>query len=441
MDHRGLARQLAARRTTVFSKPSVGWPKDGAMPAFAHPQLTHRSSDSAAYGLPRAHFWRNFTGLLLLVFLTSCDSCIERNPDVCCTSDTECARLGLPPGSASDYGCRQSYVCRDFYCVPEEGVDAGVDDASNRRCASELLFQRGSLFQTPQVLRIDLESFTEVPVSNGVDGDADPEWSPDGNQVVLNRNLTSIWVMNRDGSNPVQLASETGNGLFSPTWSPDGTKVAYTSQPLPGGMSALLVAASDGTGTTNLTPGQDAQAPLDWSPDGMQILFTSIRTGNYEVFKMFANGTTPTNLTNQGGTDGRNGLRWSPDGSKILYIGSSQVWVANADGTSPKNLTGTTSTNRDPVWSHDGNLIFFVRGPDTSGEIWVMNSNGAGQHLLIGGSIDVDPQPSPDGAKIAWSSRRDGNYEIYLANIDGSNPVRVTNNSLPDERPRWRPCP
>jgi hypothetical protein len=59
-------------------------------------------------------------GLLVLVSCTT-----RRNPDVCCTNDLECARLGLPPGSADEYGCSAGYVCREFYCTPE--ADAGVD--------------------------------------------------------------------------------------------------------------------------------------------------------------------------------------------------------------------------------------------------------------------------------------------------------------------------
>ena len=50
---------------------------------------------------------------------------------MCCTSDPECAELGLPPGSVSDYGCGQGHVCRDFYCVPDEGPDASMLDAAD----------------------------------------------------------------------------------------------------------------------------------------------------------------------------------------------------------------------------------------------------------------------------------------------------------------------
>ena len=75
--------------------------------------------------------------LASLASLASCDGCTERTPNVCCTSDAECARLGLPPGSVPDYSCGAGHVCRDFYCVPEEApdapdVDAAIDAPSGR---------------------------------------------------------------------------------------------------------------------------------------------------------------------------------------------------------------------------------------------------------------------------------------------------------------------
>jgi hypothetical protein len=77
--------------------------------------------------------------LVLLALLSSCAGCSERVPGVCCTGDLECARLGLPPGSANEYGCGAGLVCRDFYCVAEEAPDASELDAtadapSNGRC-------------------------------------------------------------------------------------------------------------------------------------------------------------------------------------------------------------------------------------------------------------------------------------------------------------------
>ena len=65
---------------------------------------------------------------MLLILLVSCTA--KRNPDVCCSNDSECARLGLPPGSANEYGCSQGFVCQDFYCVAGPASEASIPDAA-----------------------------------------------------------------------------------------------------------------------------------------------------------------------------------------------------------------------------------------------------------------------------------------------------------------------
>jgi Tol biopolymer transport system component len=51
------------------------------------------------------------------------------------------------------------------------------------------------------------------------------------------------------------------------------------------------------------------------------------------------------------------------------------------------------------------------------------------------------PAWSPDGSRIAFESYRDGNFEIYVMNADGSGQTRITNNTANDESPDWSPAP
>ena len=52
---------------------------------------------------------------------------------------------------------------------------------------------------------------------------------------------------------------------------------------------------------------------------------------------------------------------------------------------------------------------------------------------------DYDPAWSPDGSRIAFSSNRHGNMEIYVMDADGSNPIRITNHAYVDRSPDWSP--
>jgi hypothetical protein len=55
-----------------------------------------------------------------------------------------------------------------------------------------------------------------------------------------------------------------------------------------------------------------------------------------------------------------------------------------------------------------------------------------------GGKIVVDKMEVP-GARIAFHSKRDGNYEIYVMNTDGSGVVRITDHPADDYNPSWFP--
>ena len=87
-----------------------------------------------------------------------------------------------------------------------------------------------------------------------------------------------------------------------------------------------------------------------------------------------------------------------------------------------------------------GNLIAFVSDRDGNAEIYVMNVDGSNQTNLTNNSAhDGFPAWSPDGTQIVFESNRDGNAEVYLMNVDGSGLTRLTNNSTDDRWPSWSP--
>lgn len=86
------------------------------------------------------------------------------------------------------------------------------------------------------------------------------------------------------------------------------------------------------------------------------------------------------------------------------------------------------------------NKIAFASTRDGNYELYVMNPDGSNQNrLTISEGNDWTPSWSPDGSKIAFGTFRDGNEEIYVINSDGSNPIRLTNNATFDGSPSWSP--
>lgn len=91
--------------------------------------------------------------------------------------------------------------------------------------------------------------------------------------------------------------------------------------------------------------------------------------------------------------------------------------------------------------SPDGRRIAFVSRRDGNDEIYVMNADGSAQsRLTFTPAADYAPAWSPDGSRISFVSNRDGNVELYVMGADGSGPVNVTRHPADDgERHSWSP--
>ncbi len=258
-----------------------------------------------------------------------------------------------------------------------------------------------------------------------------------------------IYVINADGTNHVRLTHHPSTDRW-PCWSPDGTKIAFASTR--DGDSDIYMMNSDGTGVVNLTnhPRSPDSMP-SWSPDGTKIAFESWRDFNQpEIYVMNADGTHPVNLTFHLQRDSM--PSWSPDGTKIAFVSrrtrfdadiplNNEIYVMNADdGADLTRLTFSPFTDWFPSWSPDGTKIAFMSSRDENFEIYVMNADGTNPvNLTNHPSGDGHPSWSPDGTKIAFDSRRGNNGEIYVMNADGTHQVRLTSNRVSDLSPSWSP--
>ena len=136
--------------------------------------------------------------------------------------------------------------------------------------------------------------------------------------------------------------------------------------------------------------------------------------------------------------------QWSPSGKKfaIELFGeecSSQIAIANADGSDIKQLTTSFFHNTDlgrcsygnerPIWSPDESKIIYVSRAD-SGQyrIFCMNSDGSNQ-IRLTNFYSTNPAITPDGKKIVFNAIRnkEQDSEIYIMDIDGKNQTPITN--------------
>jgi Tol biopolymer transport system component len=217
--------------------------------------------------------------------------------------------------------------------------------------------------------------------------------------------------------------------------------------PLPGsifpqGTTTVVCIATDSSGNTGQCTFSVTVTVAPSQPD--RIAFESLRDGNLEIYVMNADGTSPTRLTFNPAVDAN--PAWSPDRTKIAFTslrdGNLEIYVMNADGSNQTKLTSNPAIDDDSAWSPDGSKIAFWSSRNGNAEIYVMNADGSNQtRLTFNSKADIQPDWSPDGSKIVFASNRDGlfNVDIYVMNADGSSVTRLTSNSALDDSPDWSP--
>ena len=116
------------------------------------------------------------------------------------------------------------------------------------------------------------------------------------------------------------------------------------------------------------------------------------------------------------------------------------LFVGCIELTTPQIKIGPGSMSNKGMPIDGEEKIVFASDRDGDYDIWMMNPDGTDQEKIIDtGGNDSCPRISPDGLKIAFSSDVSGNDEIYLMNVDSTNLVNLTNNALGDGRPAFSP--
>ena len=117
-----------------------------------------------------------------------------------------------------------------------------------------------------------------------------------------------------------------------------------------------------------------------------------------------------------------------------------EIYISDYDGANQRRITVSKELNIDPNWSPDGKAIAYTSYRRGAPDIFISRIyEGILQNPTKGRGNNYLPIYSPDGTQIAFMSSRNGNPEIYVMNVDGSNVRRLTNHPADDVTPTWSP--
>jgi len=301
--------------------------------------------------------------------------------------------------------------------TPTPTIPFSVTRVPTATLAGKIVFQQatGGVIYT-----VNGDGSNLTPITTGLD----PAWSPDGKQIAFARwdsAYPGLYVVNADGSDERLVYGAPR--LRSPRWSPDGRFIAFTQEKT--GTSGQVLWKLGVVELPHIKPGTDevVSARLtepqcsrlcyvpSWNSDSKTLAYTDPGEGIMATSVM---GGSASFILAPSGTyfDTRENIprpilhlppiqssMWSPDGTRIVYAQRAhdrwELNIVNADGTNAHSITSP-----DPIL-----YTFF--------------------HVIVN---NVAPVWSPDSKQILFLSDRNGKWEFFVVNADGSNPRQVLKN-------------
>lgn len=196
-----------------------------------------------------------------------------------------------------------------------------------------------------------------------------------------------------------------------------------------------------------LTQGDFMNDMPRWSPDGQSVVYVSNRSGAPELWLMDENGHNQRQLTRQGRYHSH--PCWAPHGRMVVCCanyGNAQeveIWTVPVDGGQPTLLVETPGLETEPCVSPDGTRVAFASNKSGNFDIWEIDiATRRRRQVTSHPGKDFCPCYSPDGRWLSFVSRPslEEDAEIWLVPADGGDqPVKLTENSRPDQYVSWAP--
>ncbi len=214
------------------------------------------------------------------------------------------------------------------------------------------------------------------------------------------------------------------------------TKLAFVSNA--SGKKEIYTSDYDGANVRQLTRDGGISVSPALSPNGRELLYTGYQSGYADIYKIDLGSGARTRIVKSPGTN--SGASFSPNGSSFAATlskdGNPELYLLGSGGGG-RRLTNTRTSESSPSFSPEGSEL--VYSSDVSGQpqlYRISASGGTGTRLATSYGYCTEPNWSPDGKKIAFNVRNNGNFAVAVYSL-GSGSTRVVSSGDDAEDPVW----
>jgi hypothetical protein len=353
-----------------------------------------------AHRLPRSVVI--FPAASLLVVLAGATSCTKSEqasgPTTCC--DQPKIPAGVPAFT----------VVRDEATGPSDGQDVKLHVALKQKTKRDDIYPSLQFLYRYAMTRKTFEPTSFLGAFYATEGEAQFSISDPGSLVYLPggmgvRRMNLVWLDRQGVSRPVSGAHSV---VYAPSVSPDGSSLSFDVG-IASKVDVYTFDAQRSIANKISTTGDDYYSI--WTPDSKKLVFNSGRLGGQTLFWRNADGTGPEEpLTSSEG--GKRATSVSPDGKVLAFswrtTGSYDVWTLPLDGADhrPVGLLTNSWHELDAKFSPKGNWLAYSSEESGRMEIYIQAYPGAGRRTRVSSDGGRIPVWSRDGQELFFVSGR-----------------------------------
>lgn len=223
------------------------------------------------------------------------------------------------------------------------------------------------------------------------------------------------------------------------------TRIAYVKVSGKNGKDShysLVVADSDGANPQTIFDSNEPIMSPDWSPDGKYLTYVSFENQLPAIYWQNIYTGRRELLSERPGLN--SAPVFSPDGKSLALVlssspGNPDIYVMNLSNHALRRITHSDAIDTEPEWSPDGHSLYFTSDRGGSPQIYKVNlSGGTPQRITFDGNYNARARISPDGRTLAMVHREHGQLHIAAMNLNTGALLTLTNGDL-DKSPSFAP--